>query len=318
MKRLTAIFCVLFVVFGVVAPASAFRIRTRAGDTGAFRDLQVCTDGIRFDFGRYFVPRLISDDPDPGLGAVPDSPISEPLHITTDLALTLNPIGTGADPDLGATAETVFVGRPAMAPVSNTSPIASVILSASGTAVDPETALVWHSEYTEMWDRTLPAGTQLAVYILDGFGNDALEVITVTNCTLVDDPPPPPTNPCLDPEIVGHRTVIIGTEGNDKLKGTSGDDIICGLGGNDRIFSYGGNDLIYAGDGNDKVHAGSGDDTVFGEGGNDKLLGQWGNDTLDGGDGNDKLHGSGGDDVLIGGPGHDRLLGGQGHDTLTQ
>lgn len=299
------------VLLGTVlaSSAGAYRGFSRNQQEPWFRDNAVCTDGIQFNL-------LVSEsgaDPDPGDAPANNLSSPERLQVTTDIPArnpaTFNEVAPSA----------VLATSYSLPPIANDDPSFDGATFTLSTSTSPRAQvstdfLWWGVNTQEAWSTTLAPGTQLYVFLADSDDNTGeVEIVTVSDCTLFDDPTPPPTgNPC------DHPDAIHGTDGNDKIKGTNGDDIICAGDGNDRIFSYGGNDIIYAGDGNDKVHAGSGDDTVFGEGGNDNILGQWGNDTLDGGEGNDKLHGSGGDDVLIGGPGNDKLVGGRGHDTLTQ
>lgn len=120
-------------------------------------------------------------------------------------------------------------------------------------------------------------------------------------------------------------TIILGTEGNDRIVGTMDDDVIDGLGGDDDIIGRDGDDVIYGGsgndrifgeDGNDLIYAGAGDDFVSGGRGNDVIFGGDGNDVLFGDDGDDVLHGDDGDDVIVGGYGRDIAFGGTGNDRL--
>jgi hypothetical protein len=83
-------------------------------------------------------------------------------------------------------------------------------------------------------------------------------------------------------------TVLVGTEGDDRIVGTPGADLVCGRGGNDVLLGNGGNDTLLGGEGNDRVTGG---------GGRDKLSGEAGNDTL--------LARDGARDVVSGGPGRD-------------
>lgn len=120
-------------------------------------------------------------------------------------------------------------------------------------------------------------------------------------------------------------TIILGTEGNDRIVGTMDDDVIDGLGGDDDIIGRDGDDVIYGGsgndrifgeDGNDLIYAGAGDDFVSGGRGNDVIFGGDGHDVLFGDDGDDVLHGDDGDDVVVGGYGRDIAFGGTGNDRL--
>ncbi len=151
--------------------------------------------------------------------------------------------------------------------------------------------------------------------------------------------------------------IIVGTDGNDRLRGTENNDVIAGGDGNDNIrgdagadeLSGGaGNDLIYAdaedtvidgGEGTDRVIVqGDGDfsidmtassvERVDGAAGNDFMdatgmtervtqIGNDGDDTLIGGEANDIQRGGDGDDVIAGGDGNDNIRGDAGADELS-
>lgn len=105
-------------------------------------------------------------------------------------------------------------------------------------------------------------------------------------------------------------TVLVGSDGDDRLTGTTGNDVIYGEDGDDKIGGHKGNDIVLGGDGNDYLHSdggawsimlgGAGNDTVYGDAnGNDFIVGGTGDDLLDGG--------LGGKDVLTGGSGADKF-----------
>jgi VCBS repeat-containing protein len=110
------------------------------------------------------------------------------------------------------------------------------------------------------------------------------------------------------------RSLIMGSNGNDRLVGTSGDDEIRGLGGNDRIEGGAGDDLLIGGAGNDRLEGGDGNDRLEGGAGNDRLYGGDGDDILAGGAGNDHLDGGKGADIFLieANSGNDRIEGGDG------
>jgi len=98
--------------------------------------------------------------------------------------------------------------------------------------------------------------------------------------------------------IMEGKTVIRGTDGNDRLKGKGTDEVIAGGPGRDTITAAGGDDIVCGG---------PDDDTIVGGGGDDKLDGEEGDDTVKGGDG---------EDLVIGGPGEDVLRGGEDDDLI--
>lgn len=100
------------------------------------------------------------------------------------------------------------------------------------------------------------------------------------------------------------------------LPGESANDLILGDDGDDRVRSGPGHDVVFGGEGNDALAGGSGTDFIDGQAGNDRLYGGSETDILFGGLGNDGLDGGWGDDYLIGGSGHDSLDGGVGNDWL--
>ena len=104
------------------------------------------------------------------------------------------------------------------------------------------------------------------------------------------------------------RTVVSGTEGDDRITyDTDADLLVTGLAGDDHIST---------GDGDDVIDGGEGRDFVLGGGGADSLLGGTGGDALRGEDGPDSLIGGAGDDMLSGNSGADSLWGGAGDDQL--
>jgi Ca2+-binding RTX toxin-like protein len=146
-------------------------------------------------------------------------------------------------------------------------------------------------------------------------------------------------------------TILIGTEGDDRLFGGDDDDSLYGLGGSDLLRGLDGDDWLEGGDGDDNLYGGAGADTLAGGAGTDVL--NYGNsaagvsvnlttsatrggsaegdvlldsfeivrgslfdDTLIGDAGDNALRGLAGDDILRGLAGADVLDGGDGADLL--
>ncbi len=287
-----------FVLLSVAAavPAGAFRSIARSDYDPAFRDRQVCVDGINFDVA------LVSGFTDFPSGTVPSTgPEFENVYITTDgSAFEINPaqnLEPTPIPGLAAEFE--------LPPLADDDPFWDDV-----TGFDPTGRELWAANHSAPWlladgETTMAVGTVLYVYMIgDGFGDPpAIDELVVADCML---------DPCAS------EGAIVGTEGDDVLTGTPGDDIICGLGGNDRIAGLTGDDLIFGGDGADFLIGNRGDDHIYGEDGIDRIFGHQGDDMLDGGDGRDVLNGHQDDDVLIGGPDFDVLRGGTGSNTLIQ
>ncbi|MEM8676423.1 MAG: calcium-binding protein, partial [Cyanobacteria bacterium P01_G01_bin.67] len=122
-----------------------------------------------------------------------------------------------------------------------------------------------------------------------------------------------PTPGVPDP---GDSSVILGTDGNDRLKGTAEADLIFGFGGADRINGLDGNDIISGGDGLDHLNGNDGNDSIFGGYRTDRINGGAGDDLLSGDGGNDSVRGGAGDDLLLGVSGNDTLVGEAGSDTF--
>ncbi len=301
MKKYLSVFGVAFLLLAAVAgPAAAYRIAGRSTVSGLFRDLEVCTDGLRFDTGQQDVGIGAEFENFP-VGSMPANPVNENLYITSDPT----PLTGSPSVDLVETPFTVLLGTFVAEPIANNDPyvLASILTT-------PTQRQFWISTYSEPWnlmsgETTLAVGTTLYVYSEQGGPTEPpwIEEITVTDCLLF---------PC---EADG---AILGTENRDVIFGTAGDDIICTFGGSDTVFGFGGNDTILGGNGRDTLIGGKGMDKIFGENGRDNLIGNRGDDLLDGGPGRDRLFGNRGNDVLIGGPGNDLLFGGSGADTETQ
>ncbi len=134
------------------------------------------------------------------------------------------------------------------------------------------------------------------------------DTATVTAIALIDATCPLP---------VESYNIIIGDDGDNKLKGTNDDDLIIGNGGDDKIQGKKGNDCIVGGAGNDKIHGGDGDDTVIGGNGDDRIHGQKGDDALFGGNGDDRIYGGKGNDTIDAGAGNDRVHANQDNDVVT-
>jgi len=98
---------------------------------------------------------------------------------------------------------------------------------------------------------------------------------------------------------LGTHNVIVGTDGNDRLKGKGKDDVIVGGPGKDVITAAGGHDFVCGNEGNDTMYGGSGHDKMDGGPGDDTIRGQAGNDNeLIGGPGEDNIHGGAGNDLI--------------------
>ena len=138
------------------------------------------------------------------------------------------------------------------------------------------------------------------------------EVALASKGVILSIPPGVPGLLALECGALLIENMIVGTDGNDRMRGTSKNDLIRGLGGNDRIKGLGGNDCIVGGAGNDRLYGGKGEDTLYGGDGNDRLYGDKGHDTLYGNAGNDWLRGGRGDDTLDGGEDKDRCYGDAG------
>jgi hemolysin type calcium-binding protein len=81
--------------------------------------------------------------------------------------------------------------------------------------------------------------------------------------------------------------LILGDDGDNRLKGTNNSDLIIGRGGNDLAKGNGGDDAICTGDGDDTALGGKGNDSINGGPGDDDLRGEQGRDSLKGGLGSD-------------------------------
>lgn len=99
-----------------------------------------------------------------------------------------------------------------------------------------------------------------------------------------------------------------GGDGNDTITGGAGAELLLGGNGNDRIRGLAGHDTISGGAGHDWLHGGSGNDRIDGGSDNDTLLGGSGSDLMHGAAGNDRLDGHRGRDSLAGGSGTDRIV----------
>ena len=117
----------------------------------------------------------------------------------------------------------------------------------------------------------------------------------------------------------GQPNRIKGSNKSDQLLGIDDvADIIVGGNGNDKVRGGTGGDRLKGGNGNDKLYGEGDDDILNGGAGKDRLFGGEGNDQLKGGGSNDRLDGGPGDDILKGGGGRDRFIlqEGDGVDTI--
>ncbi len=93
--------------------------------------------------------------------------------------------------------------------------------------------------------------------------------------------------------------IVVGTQGEDRLKGTNDGDLLVGFGDDDRIKARDGDDYIDGGAGEDRVQAHDGNDILFGGTGNDELRAGRGIDILIGGAGDDELKGGRDADIFV-------------------
>ncbi|MFV9505585.1 MAG: calcium-binding protein [Oscillochloridaceae bacterium umkhey_bin13] len=116
-------------------------------------------------------------------------------------------------------------------------------------------------------------------------------------------------NDLKPPECAALNITRLRVMVDDDLNDTGQGTLLLGSNGNDRINGRNGSDCIVGGAGNDTIDGGNRDDI---------LLGGLGNDILNGGGGDDILYGGPGDDTLDGGPGYDICYGGGGNNTFNR
>ena len=104
------------------------------------------------------------------------------------------------------------------------------------------------------------------------------------------------------------NNVLVGFDGDDRLKGRKGDDHLIGNRGNDDLSGNGGSDTLDGGAGSDRLNGGGGGDTLTGGADSDILLGKGGADTLIGVDPTTEELGKREIDLLTGGPGPDTFV----------
>ena len=124
-------------------------------------------------------------------------------------------------------------------------------------------------------------GVRSSAYIDGGDGNDSVEIIN-------------------SPRTSTASSVLIGGNGQDRLRAGAGNDQIDGGQGDDYLFGGHGDDYISGGTNADQIDGGSGVDTLDGGSDNDRILGRSGEDAISGGSGNDTVSGGSGDDVIVG------------------
>ena len=140
-------------------------------------------------------------------------------------------------------------------------------------------------------------------------------------------PPPPPGDGATRAQYPGPaptlancpsgKTLVPGTNGNDRRTGSLGPDLMFGGTGDDVLDALSGDDCIDLGPGSDRGQGGAGNDLVLGGTGDDPAVdGSAGNDQLNGNGGNDRVNGGLGNDRMFGEIGNDRLFGGFGDDLL--
>lgn len=113
---------------------------------------------------------------------------------------------------------------------------------------------------------------------------------------------------------------LFGNAGNDRIDGGEGDDLLHGNDGRDKLsggFAGIERSILRGTDGNDRLFGGDGGDWLNGGTGEDILDGGIGDDYLDGGAGADRMMGSDGNDTFVSNDGFiDDLYGGGENDTL--
>lgn len=109
-----------------------------------------------------------------------------------------------------------------------------------------------------------------------GEGTISADPIVGDSSSETSSEPDPDPNPNPDPT----PNVIIGTEGDDKLRGTKEADLMEGLEGQDKIIGRGGDDVLKGGAGDDILKGGAGDDLLYGGEGDDIIRGGKGQDTV--------------------------------------
>lgn len=188
------------------------------------------------------------------------------------------------------------------------------------------------------------AGDDLAISILDQYGNATFDQITIeswfhssgdyvienfefTN-SISFDASRLQVGDDLDDVMTGadNNDLLAGSDGNDAVDGAGGDDVLFGGKGDDTLSGGSGSDILIAGQGTDFLHGGDSNDILTGgastnngdfAGGVDYLYGEGGDDTLTAGSKATLLSGGDGNDTLTGGSGRfNYLLGGEGDDDL--
>ncbi|MEP2530005.1 M10 family metallopeptidase C-terminal domain-containing protein, partial [Shimia sp.] len=167
-----------------------------------------------------------------------------------------------------------------------------------------------------------------SVAIVDGGGNDTLDLSGFSNNTRIDVSEAYTSSTQGSLSNVGGRvgnlsiapgTIIenvIGGSGSEVILGNAAHNNLDGNSGNDSLYGYGGNDTLIGDGGTDYMSGSSGNDSLSGGSSADSLYGSSGNDTLDGGSGSDYLSAGSDNDLLLGDSGTDTLYGSTGNDTL--
>lgn len=102
-------------------------------------------------------------------------------------------------------------------------------------------------------------------------------------------------------------SLIVGTNGANRLLGTQNADTIRGRKGNDTLLGFEGPDRLFGGKGRDILRGNQGTDRLNGGAQADRLFGGGGRDYLKGGLGNDRLKGGSGKDTFLAGRGNDKI-----------
>mgnify|MGYP001195038828 CR=1 FL=1 len=193
------------------------------------------------------------------------------------------------------------------------------------------------SEKSNIWNSFSSMISTNAYCIVDGFGNDTLDLSGLTSNNNIDLRPTDKNSTILYSSdiggLVGNLHIaadtyiencitgsgndeIIGNNQNNNLQGGAGDDSLNGGDGNDALLGNSGNDFLSGEQGVDQLYGGDGNDALLGNAGNDRIAGENGVDSLHGGDGDDTLFGGSEDDILYGDTDNDSLTGGSGADSL--
>lgn len=208
------------------------------------------------------------------------------------------------------------------------------------------------SAESQIWSKFFEYGHVAAHTIVDGGGNDTLDLSGYANNNLINLAPSQGSAYKVSVSDIGGKkgnlsiaegTIIenaIGGAGSEVIIGNSANNILVGNAGNDSIYGGTGNDVIRGDSGSDKLHGQGGIDTVDYSHADGSVTVNLRNGVVSGADGNDRLtgfenangssysdivygshrdnqiSGFGGNDELVGLGGNDKLFGHLGKDHL--